>query len=148
MSDEIEVQAQNSDKGTKTNKKKVFKRDLVIFLITFCINSMIVWLLTLSPGEYILTILIGVIPTIGGLVRGSLSNSKHFIVLTFVWAIILSLVYVPLYGSFIDRTVINYSFYIVWGLITAGVMIVASFTPFGIRKLIEWKKYKNTLEKN
>ena len=116
-------------------KSRKIKNDLAVFAITFSINTLIVGLTSLVRGEIaIVVVWVFVVPTIGGVVRGynSKVEKQNFFLYTFIWALLLTLVYVPVFGIF--TVGMNYGFNILAGLVTAAVMFLASAIGYAIRK--------------
>lgn len=117
-------------------KSDTVKRDVIIFVITFLVNSSIIWILfipeaTKGPSIYVGMI---VLPFIGGISRGLFSRSDRFLLITLIWGVILAFVYVPLYGSALDYDFGFYPIYMYFGFFTSCNMIASSLFPFYIRR--------------
>lgn len=146
-----QIEDKTETKLESGNREKT-KQDLKFFGIMFLVNSAIVWACVLFVERapwFCIVILMLVVPIFGGTVRGIKSKSKHFLLITTIWAIVLAVGYVPLYGYVTDLTMEDYGFAIGAGLVTAGIMFVSSLIGLAIRKQSE-KQEKNfsKLDKN
>jgi len=116
--------------------------NLRVFLITFIVNNLIIWLVyafysIADTSTAIMVLGVFILPISGGICRGIFStmSSKKFWIINSIWAIILAVGYVPLVGMLNDATFGEYGIDIIIGLVVAGIMLASSAIGFAIRKV-------------
>ncbi len=128
----------NSENGNKIPIKeriKGFKRELIVFAITFTLNSSLMFLMFLAPYEtQAYWVGMTAAPLLGGFIRGFFSKNegKKFLIFTFFWGVFLACVYIPFYGvlwSNFDW----FGLYVMMGSGTAAIMYAASGIGFALR---------------
>ena len=129
---------------------KSFNRNLVVFLGTFLLNNIIIWIVFAiirfadirSTGELASAgVLTFFVPFIGGIFRGLYStySTKKFWLITGIWAIILAFGYVP-FLSWMCHIGFDYDLNLLVGCTVAGVMLISSLIGFAFRKRREKKR--------
>ena len=129
----------------KTNNfKNWFKnlnKNLVVFIGTFLLNNLIIWLMFILYWFFtyeiaFMVVCTIIVPLIGGILRGLFSTytTKKFWLITSIWAIILAIGYVPLFAWVSMSSFSDYGFDVIIGLVVAGIMMISSFIGFIIRK--------------